>query len=451
VLELTQAAEQSSPRSRADTLVPLLIVAAYLAVELYFFSIHEPWHDEAQAWLKAKELIGWQFLAIPGEGHPPVWYWLLRGLSHVISFDQARLLMLGVAAINAWMLARLFGERPILLFMLFASLPLLHAWGFHFRPYPLILTCVLVALLADRAGRPMIATWVLALSCGLSFLSGWLLAFWLLVQLHRRAPVSSLVAPAIVAALFAVSAILSSSGNVDMGPQRESLVTALFDVLALPFAIPAFNSIVIVAIAAAIIGYGLWRFPFVLGSIATLWLLLGIFGAFFYGLREWHAAFGLMLVLMAFSVTKAPIWPLLLLLLAQDYWGIKKSVQEIRFPSAADGPAYEAILTDAGARLDTERNLVSWPDHIMTPSAARRGFRFVSGNNGHVVAAIDLTSRKHGDMSHKVFAETPGPYWLVCFQCEDPLAIVRSTGRQITELMPRTEAIAGAVAAYRID
>lgn len=454
MLELSQTADRPAVRWRFDaaTIVPLVLAAMYLAVEIYFFSIHEPWNDEAQAWLRAKELI-WpdQYLVIPGEGHPPGWYWLLRTLSYVLSFDQARLLMLGITALNAWLQARLYGERPILLLMLFCSLPLLHTWGFHLRPYPLILTCVAGALLADRHGRPALATWILALSCGLSFLSGWLFAFWLVVQLQRRTPIRQLIGPALIAALFAISAMLSSTGNVDMGKHRDAFLGGFFDVLAIGFALPETPSIVIAIVAATLLGIGLRKTPLILATVLALWVMLGLFGVLLYGLREWHAAFALMFVLMAFDVTKARVWPLLLLLLAQDYWGAVKSAMEVRWPSAADGPGYEAIVNDAGDRLDTTHNLVSWPDHVLTPTAARYGFRFVSGNNGDVVAAIDLRSRKHIDMSHKVLVDGPSPYWLVCIDCENPLGLIQSSGRKVTELMPPTEAQAGTAGAYRID
>lgn len=452
--ELTPAdAPPAAARARFDaTLMPLLIAVAYVAAEIALFGIHEPWYDEALAWLKAKELASlYDFFVIPGEGHPPVWYWLLRALSYPLSFDQARMLMLGVAALNAWLLARLFGDRPVILILLLCSLPVLHTWGFHFRPYPLILTCVAGALLLDRHGKPDAGTWLLALACGLSFLSGWLFGFWLVVRLHRGAPIARLAGPAIVAALFGISAILSSIGNFDAGPQQGSLAAGFFEILALPFAVPGLHAVIIVAVAAALIGYGLRRSPLVLAGVASLLVLFGLFGILVYGFREWHAAFGLLLVIMAFCLTKAPLWPLALLLLAQDYWGVKKAVQEVRFPTSADDLAYEAVLADAGDRLDTTRNLVAWPDHVLTPSAARHGFRFVSGNNGAVVDAIDLRSRRHDDISRPVFADSPSPYWLICFQCEHPLALIRYAGRHATELMPLTQAQAGPLATYRID
>ena len=449
VLELTNLDRPTASSSAA--LVPVLLTLAYVGAQIGLFSIHEPWHDEAQAWLKARDLATlYDALFIPGEGHPPLWYWLLRGLSYVVTFDQARMLMLAVAALNAWLLARLFGDRPILLALLLCSLPILHTWGFHFRPYPLILSCVLGALLLARVRRFHAATWLMALTCGFSFLGGFLFGFWLLWRLHRGTPIVQLLAPALIAGLFGASAILSSLGNHDAGFQTGSLISAVIETMALPFAIPEVPAFIIVPIAAVLIGISLRHSPFALVAVAVLLLLFGLFGATVYGMREWHAAFGLMLVIMAVTVTRGPIWPLALLLLAQDYWGVKKAVQEIRFPASADEMGYRAVLADAGDRL-VATNLVAWPDYVLTPSAARYGFQFVSGNNGRVVRSIDLRSRRHGDMSRQVFAESPSPYWLVCFQCEDPLALIRSAGRQATELMPPTEAQAGTLAAYRID
>lgn len=454
VPELTQTVDHrgSGWRIGPDTLVPLAIAAVYVAAEIVLYSFHEAWLDEAQAWLVAKQLTNpLDFLIIPGEGHPPVWYWLLRLLSMILSFDQARPLFLAVATINALLLVRLVGDRPVLLALFLFSLPIIHSWGFHFRPYGLILTCVVSALLLDRKGMGVAATWVIAWACGLNFLSGWLLAFWLLVQVHRSAPVAKLVAPALLGAAFGISAALSSLGNADAGVQNAPVLEGLFDILALPFALPSVHPAIIVVAVCCILAYGLRRSPFILVGLTALLLLLGLFGALIYGLREWHTAFGLMLMLMAFEVTRASVWPLVLLLLPQAYWGVRAGVLEVEFPDSAAVVAYRAVMEDAGDQLDTEHNLVAWPDHVLTPAAASYGFRFISGNNGAVVTYIDWRRGKDGDISYNVLAQTPTPYWFVCFQCEDPLAVIQAAGRRATQIMPTTEAMTWTLAAYRID
>lgn len=56
-----------------------LALAAYMALLALVMSRHEPWFDEAEAWLMTRDLsladliFGW----LRYEGHPPVWYLLL--------------------------------------------------------------------------------------------------------------------------------------------------------------------------------------------------------------------------------------------------------------------------------------------------------------------------------------------------------------------------------------
>jgi hypothetical protein len=51
----------------------------YLALLIIVSSYHEPWHDEGQAWLIARDDSLWQLLTVTThyEGHPPLWYLML--------------------------------------------------------------------------------------------------------------------------------------------------------------------------------------------------------------------------------------------------------------------------------------------------------------------------------------------------------------------------------------
>jgi hypothetical protein len=441
----------SSPQRPLRTLLPLLIAAAWLAAQIALLTVHEPWRDEGQAWLKAIGLsTPLDFFIVPGEGHPPLWFWLLRLLSLILDFDQARALMIAVAVLNAWLLARLLGDRPLLLVALLLSLPVLHSWGYYFRPYPLILTSVAAALLLDRAGRTTTAAWVLALACGLHILSGWLFAFWLLVLLHRRVPLRTLVAPSLLALAFGGLAVLSGLGNHDGGRVVASIPSAMIHGLYLPFRMPVLSAAPTVAIAAALIGLGLRRSPLLLVGLGGLLLLLAAFHVFTYGLSEWHAAFGLLLVLMAFVVTRAPAWPLLLLLLPQDLLGLHKARLEATLPTAGDALAYAAIAADAGSGLDPARSLVVWPDYLLTATAAAGEFSYLSGNSGALVGAIDWRARRHRDIDAALLATLPTPYWLVCTACRPILAAIPA-GRTATRIMPPPATLTEQIAAYRID
>ena len=86
----------ASRSASTDTVATTIVVLVYAAAQIVLFAGHVPWRDEGQAWLWAQALSApAEFFAIPGEGHPPLWYWLLRGVSYVVDFNQARYLTLG--------------------------------------------------------------------------------------------------------------------------------------------------------------------------------------------------------------------------------------------------------------------------------------------------------------------------------------------------------------------
>jgi hypothetical protein len=62
------------------TLIVLCIYVAFLCLVSYY---HEPWHDEGQAWLIARDDSLWHLFAATThwEGHPPLWYLLLMPLA----------------------------------------------------------------------------------------------------------------------------------------------------------------------------------------------------------------------------------------------------------------------------------------------------------------------------------------------------------------------------------
>jgi hypothetical protein len=73
-----KADPKESQSLQIPNVVLWLVWALYSAVVLYTTSNHEPWRDEAQSWLIARDnsLLG-LFQYLPNEGHPPLWYLLL--------------------------------------------------------------------------------------------------------------------------------------------------------------------------------------------------------------------------------------------------------------------------------------------------------------------------------------------------------------------------------------
>jgi hypothetical protein len=87
----------------------LALTVAFAAVGLAAVSRHEMWGDELQAWLIAthSESLGELFRALRYEGHPPLWYLLLYGVSRATSsFAAMRVLHVAVAAAAVFVFAR---------------------------------------------------------------------------------------------------------------------------------------------------------------------------------------------------------------------------------------------------------------------------------------------------------------------------------------------------------
>ena len=446
-------APAAKPASNTDAIAAAVIVLAYAAVQIVLFAGHAPWRDEAQAWLWAQSLASpTEFLVVPGEGHPPLWFWLLRGLSTVIDFNQARYLTLGIALLNALLLARLVRGEVLLLTLMLCTHVVMQYWGYHFRPYGLVFTCLLSALLFERAGRIGAATWVLAIACGLHFFAGVIFGFWLLVQLRRDTPIRQLIAPAVLAALFGISAILSGLGN----PEGEPTTKAFFEIvvfnLAWPVPWPDMRQLPVAAVTIGLICYGLWHAKFMLGVLLSLMLVFAIGSAVFYGQSPWHSAFMMMLTFVAFMLagTHARRWVLMLLLSVQAVAGVAVSKERALDPSWTRPDIYGAILADAGPDFDPASQLVGWQDFMLSPTAAVHGIVYRSGNNGDLLGPVDWRRRVEDNVD-PILATHPTPYWLVCGQCIRPLLAIFAADLTATNLATTVNFDDGRITAYRID
>ena len=61
---------------------------------------------------------------------------------------------LAISIANAFLLWRLIGRDATILFVMLASFVLLQFWGYHFRPYNIIFSCILGA---ERKGGLLVA------------------------------------------------------------------------------------------------------------------------------------------------------------------------------------------------------------------------------------------------------------------------------------------------------
>jgi hypothetical protein len=74
------ADSKNAPDILNKLLWPVFII--YVTAVIYGVINHEPWRDEAQSWLVARDnsLIG-LFRLLPSEGHPPLWYLILMPIA----------------------------------------------------------------------------------------------------------------------------------------------------------------------------------------------------------------------------------------------------------------------------------------------------------------------------------------------------------------------------------
>lgn len=73
---------------RRLSLVDLSVLMSLACIILYAVSKHEPWADEAQSWLIARDLPYSRmiFSELRYVGHPALWYTILWPLGHVFNF-----------------------------------------------------------------------------------------------------------------------------------------------------------------------------------------------------------------------------------------------------------------------------------------------------------------------------------------------------------------------------
>ncbi len=450
--EVSAAAKPGAP---VDTLIALFVVAAYAVVQIILFVAHDPWIDEAQAWLWATSISRpIDLLIVPTEGHPPLWYWILRGLSLVFDFNQARYLSLLIAIANAFLLWRLLGREVLVLLAMLGSFALLQFWGYHFRPYNIVFSCMLGALLLDRSGRGVAATWLMAIACGFHFFSGLLFAFWLAYQANKGTRLLSLLAPALLALVFGALAILSGMGNDAIEPLPPNLLAATLSNLAWVGMIETLRTPWLALPTLAGLVLALHRRPIILATVLTLLIAFALGTAAVYGKFPWHLAFMNMLCFMANMVVGLDgirRWVLLALLLPQVAFGAAAVAHRLSIPVWGEPDLYQIISTDAGPGFDPLHQLVAWPDLAGVAIAAVEDVTLVSGNNGALLGPINW--RHHSLRAiDPALAERPTPYWLICSNaCELVLHYLDEHGRKTSFLATKANADNGDFWAYRVD
>ena len=440
--------------SRADTVVAIAAVILYAVLQVALVVTHDAWVDEAQAWLLATKLTNpLDLLILPGEGHPPLWHWLLRSISAVLDYNHARYLNTGIAILNAVLLYRLLRSEVMLLVLMLFSFAVLQYWGYHFRPYPLVFTCVISALLLDRANRPVASTWVLALACGLHFFCGLFFAFWLVWQASKGTPVLKLLPPAILAALFGASAILSGLGNPTAGPETGDLLTDTFQILSWAVMLEPIRGPLAALIIVVALIFALRDRPVMLVTLLALLISFSVAAGLIYGRSPWHAAFQTMLCFIAFmaaGMNRARRWVLIALLVPQVAVGLVVVTQRLSEPGWAKDDLYAIVRADAGAGFNPETDLVGWPDMVIPEWAAENGIRMINGNNGQLADAIVWRDHTPKVVAPSVLAKAR-PFWMICIRCGPVLDAFRAQGATPVKIGEKESIDFYDAAAFRIE
>ena len=210
-----------------------------------FGPLHEPWSDEAQAWMLAASptLRDLLFHFLRHEGHPALWYLLLWIPTHLhLSYSLFWVISCACALAGIWVLLRFapfpFYVRALLPFTFFLA----YQYSVVARSYVLfpLLSFLSAHLYRQRPPRPLAFAIVLALLANLS-VHGTLLALvfacaylWDLKRTGTLRPTRAFVA---AAALFAASVLFVAIclwPTVGALPRVSPSVNRVIDLLAIP-------------------------------------------------------------------------------------------------------------------------------------------------------------------------------------------------------------------------
>ena len=149
--------------------VRTLIFIAYMAVVVVVMCFHEPWFDEAQSWLIARDSSFADLLTLRPhyEGHPPLWTLLLSitaktGVPYEIGLKGVQILC--TALLGGWLIFRApFSKLAV--FLLPFTYFLCFQYGVTSRPYALLCAALfMVAHYWKQSDSKPSDTWKLALS-----------------------------------------------------------------------------------------------------------------------------------------------------------------------------------------------------------------------------------------------------------------------------------------------
>jgi hypothetical protein len=290
--------EAATPRSFVAA-----VVAGFAAVTAFVAAHHEPWRDEADAWLVVRDIPFSQFFDWTRHaGTPALWYGLLAPLARAglpYESQQWLHLVVAIAAVTIFV-ARAPLSRLTKVLTIF-SYYFAYEYSIIVRSYALaiLLTFAAAALWRGRAERPLVLGAVLALLCNTNAQGCVNAGAFTLALLAERA-----VKPATIAAIGAIAAWWQVRTPPD--PAREG-ARHLFNAAAIPWTLsnafmPTLPIIAGCALAAAVLTVVTLTIRQSRTGVIVLWgTVAGLLALYSFvwlgGLR--HAGFVLVIVLVA--------------------------------------------------------------------------------------------------------------------------------------------------------
>ena len=157
--------------NKKDYITSVIIIILYIAGLIFIGCFHEPWFDEAQAWLIAKSASYKEIITVVPhyEGHPPLWHLLLSVFAkNGASFDIA-LKSINITFCTIAMSLIVFRSPfpKIVRYGLPFTYFFFYQYGVYCRPYSMIMAeFMLIAILyKERDSKPWRYILALALLC----------------------------------------------------------------------------------------------------------------------------------------------------------------------------------------------------------------------------------------------------------------------------------------------
>jgi hypothetical protein len=144
-------------------------------------------------------------------------------------------------------------------------------------------------------------------------------------------------------------------------------------------------------------------------------------------------------------------WLLFVLLLPQVAIGVAGVAQRLSKPVWSAPDLYAAVVADAGADFDPQRQLVAWPDLTGIAIAAKEDITLVSGNDGSLLGPINWRQSKPRAID-PALVERTAPYWLICGKsCSHIVDYLGENGFTSALLAHKVNIDNGEFSAYRIE